>query len=32
MYELNTLGGQVVGTADPVTGKQAAPSFEFVSG
>jgi hypothetical protein len=30
MYELNALGGQVVETADPVTGKQAAPSFEFV--
>jgi hypothetical protein len=30
MYQLNKLGGQVVETADAVTGKQAAPSFEFV--
>jgi hypothetical protein len=29
MYELNILGGQVVETKDEVTGKQAAPSFEF---
>jgi hypothetical protein len=32
MYELHTLGSQVVETADPVTGKQAAPSFEFAPG
>jgi hypothetical protein len=30
MFELNTLGGQIVETADPATGKQAAPSFEFI--
>jgi Ferritin-like len=29
MYELNTVGGQVVETTDSATGKQAAPSYEF---
>jgi Ferritin-like len=30
MFQLVVLGGQVVATTDAVTGKQAAPSFEFL--
>jgi hypothetical protein len=31
MFELNTVGGQVVETTDSATGKQAAPSYEFAA-
>jgi hypothetical protein len=31
MFELNIVGGQVVETTDEVSGKQAAPSFEYAA-